>query len=55
MLHFFLAILKEGHIDEEEKDTILSTLFRPAQDQSISGDSTPNNAPGLVSRLMSSK
>ena len=55
MLQSFLAMLKEGHIDEEEKDTILSTLFRPAQDQSISGDSTPNNAPGLVSRLMSSK
>jgi hypothetical protein len=53
MLESFLALLKEGHIDPEEKETILSTLFRPSQDQSVSGDPTPNNAAGIVSKVLS--
>lgn len=53
MLQSFLALLSEGHIDENEKDAVLSTLFRPAQDQSLSGDSTPSNAAGWFSKLIS--
>lgn len=52
MLQSFLAMLREGHIDPEEKETILSTLFRPAQDQ-YGGDATPYNAAGLLQRLVS--
>lgn len=51
MLESFLAMLNEGHIDPEEKDTILNTLFRPAQSDIVKDDSAPPNIAEYLSRF----
>lgn len=51
MLQSFLAMLREGHVGEDEKDAVLSTLFRPARSGVVKDDSAPPNVAEVISRL----
>jgi hypothetical protein len=51
MLQAFLALQREGHVDEKEKDSILNTLFRPTSTGVVKDDSAPPNVAEFISRF----